>query len=229
MRRTRRTGGFTLIEVMVAVTILVLIMAIAWGTVVQTQRSNRRFGGIQDRYREARTAMARIVSDIEMAYFSGNEDRTSTELRTFFIADSSGDVNSLRFSAFAHTRLFADANESDQTIIAYFPGVDPVDRRTTVLMRRETRRMPHQERWDSVPGEADVLFNRPTKLKFSFYDWREKEWKDGWSTQGVDASSNRMPDRVRISLSFLDEDDKEVTLTTQARVYMQEMIQSYAN
>src|SRR5262249_30677672 len=117
---SRRTKGFTLIEVMIAVGVLALMMVIAWGTVVQTMRANKHFGAVQDRYREARNALAKMVSDIQTAYVSSNEDRTQQEPRTFFIGDASGDINSLRFSCFAHTRLYADANESDQTVVAYF-------------------------------------------------------------------------------------------------------------
>lgn len=231
-RRRRTQAGFTLIEVMIAVGVLTLMMAIAWGTVVQTMRANKHFGAVQDRYREARNALARMVSDLEMAYISGNEDRTLQDPRTFFIGEASGDVNGLRFSAFAHTRLYADANESDQTVVSYFSAPDPVNRGQTDVMRRETRRMPSPqqgEKWDTAPGETDVLFAGVTKLKLQYFDGRDAEWKDGWSTQGVEAGANRMPTRVRISLSFVDEEGKEITLTTQAKVYLQEMLQFYAN
>jgi general secretion pathway protein J len=232
MRRRRAPAGFTLIEVMIAIGVLCLMMVIAWGTVVQTMRANKHFGLVQGRYREARNALARIAADIEMAYVSGNEDRTQLEPRTFFIGDASGDVNSLRFSAFAHQRVYVDANESDQTIIAYFAAPDPTNRGQTDVMRRETRRMPSPqagEKWDSVAGATDVLFAGVAKLKLSYFDVRTAEWKESWSTQGADAGANRMPGRVRISLSFVDEDGKEITLTTQAKVALQEMLQFYAN
>jgi general secretion pathway protein J len=228
----RRDKGFTLIEVMIAVGVLALMMVIAWGTVVQTMRANKHFGAVEDRYREARNALAKMVADIQTAYISGNEDRTQQEPRTFFIGDASGDIGSLRFSSFAHTRLYADANESDQTIVAYFSGPDPFVRGQTDVMRRETRRMPNPqqgEKWDSVAGETDILFAAASKLKITYFDNRDQSWKESWSSQGADGGANRTPDRVKISLSFVDEEGKEITLTTQAKVYMQEMLQFYAN
>jgi general secretion pathway protein J len=223
----RRAGGFTLIEVLIAISILALMMVIAWGAATQTMRAKKHFGAIQDRYREARSAMARMVADLEMSYISGNEDRTLNDVRTFFIGESSGDINELRFSSFAHQRLFADANEGDQTVIRYYSASDRDDRRKTNLMRRETRRLGN-EKPDALPGEADVLFSDISKLKLSYFDVKANEWKESWSTSSVE-SQNKMPDRVRIQLTFTDEDDKEITLTTQAKIHLRELLQFYAN
>ena len=227
-----RQEGFTLIEVMIATGVLCLMMVIAWGTVVQTMSANRHFGAVEDRYREARNALGRMVADLEMAYVSGNEDRTQQDPRTFFVGDSGNDVATLRFSAFAHTRLYADANESDQTTIGYASAPDPVNRGQTDLMRRESRRMPipqQGEKWDTVAGETDVLFAGVSKLKLSFFDSKDQSWKESWNTQGVEGGANRVPDRVRISLTFIDEEGKELTLTTQAKIHLQEVLQFYAN
>jgi general secretion pathway protein J len=225
----RRERGFTLIEVMIAVAVLCLMMVIAWGSVVQTIIANKHFGAIEDRYREARNALGKIASDLSMAYISGNEDRSAQEPRTFFIGDSAGDSANLRFSTFAHVRLYADANESDQTVIGYFTAPDPVDRRTTDVMRRESRRMSWQgEKWDAVPGQSDVLFANVTRIKISYFDVRANEWKDGWTSQG-EGTAARLPTRVKIALTFVDDDGKEITLSTQQELMLQEQLTFYAN
>jgi general secretion pathway protein J len=203
------------------------MMIIAWGTATQTMNAKRHFGAIQDRYREARSAMARMVADLEMTYISGNEDRTLNDVRTFFIGESSGDVNELRFSSFAHQRLYADANEGDQTIVRYYSAPDKQDRRKTNIMRRETKRLGN-EKPESLPGEADVIFGDVAKLKFSYFDVKANEWKDSWSTASIE-SQNKLPDRVRIQLSFLDDEEKEITLTTQAKIHVSEMLQFFTN
>jgi general secretion pathway protein J len=227
--REARDGGFTLLEIMIAVAILAVMMAIAWGGIVQTIGAKRHYGAQQDRYREARMAMTRIAHDIETAYVSGNEDRTLTETRTFFIGDNGSDIANLRFSSFGHNRLYANANESDQTIIAYYSGPDPVDRTMTDVIRRETRRESSVDRWDAIPGEADPIFTNVKKLKFYYWDVRAADWVETWTTQGTDATAGRMPERVRIELTFVDDNGKDVRLVTQARVMLQEVLQFYAN
>jgi general secretion pathway protein J len=226
--RRRGAAGFTLVEVMIAIAVLALMMTIAWGTAVQTMNASRHFGAVQDRFREARAAMARMVADIEMAYISGNEDRTLNDVRTFFIGESAGDVDQLRFSSFAHQVLYADANESDQTVVSYYAVPDRRDRSRQNLMRRETRRMGN-EKPEALPGEANVLFSDVKRLKLAYFDVRANEWKDSWSTQGIEGAAGRLPDRVRIQLVFEDEDGKETILTTQAKVHLGEMLQFFAN
>jgi general secretion pathway protein J len=222
-----RQRGFTLVELMVAIAILALMMVVGWGVSNSVSKSNKKYGAQQDRWREARLAMARMTRDLGMVYLSGNEDRTRETTRTFFYGESEGTVDTAQFSTFAHTPLYADANESDQTIVAYSAEPDLVDRKKTNLVRRETRRL-QQEKPDQIPGATEILFTDITKLELAYWDFRMKEWRDSWSTSGSDANANKPPDRVRIKLTFM-ENGKEVTLTTQARVYLQEVISFYAN
>ena len=228
--RDRREGGFTLLEVLVAVSILAVMMAIAYGTTTTVSRARRGYEAVQDRYREVRVAMNRIVADLSMAYVSQNEDRTLLEPRTFFVGDSSGDHDTLRFSTFAHTPLLADANESDQTIVSYAVQASRDDRSREDLMRRETRRLPSSdEKWDQVKASNDVLLSGVKKFKLQYYDFTDKSWKDEWSTQNTDGRLPRPPDRVRVTIVLENELKEEVTFTTQVRIHMQELIQSYAN
>ena len=226
----RRERGFTLIEVLVAVAILAVMMMIAYGTTGTTVRAKKGYEEVQDRHREIRVAMNRIVADLSMAYFSGNEDRTVLDPRTFFVGDSGGDHDELRFSTFAHTPLMADANESDQTIVSYEVAPDRDDRTKENLMRRETRRLPTgDEKWDQTKASNDVLLHGVKRFKAQYFDPLDREWKDDWSTQNTDGRAPRLPDRVRVTIVVENDLKEEVTFTTQVRIHLQEMLQSYAN
>lgn len=226
--RRRRDAGLTLIEILIAVAILSLMMIVAWGTTSETVQAKRHFEKVQERYRGVRAAMTRIQRDLAMAYVSGNEDTTLMDRRTFFIGESSSNIDTLRFSSLAHTALHADANESEQTIIAYYADPDPEDRKLTNLVRRETRVLAN-EKWDTLPAEADVLFRGITKFKLQYWNVKDKEWEDSWDTTSADGQPNRLPDRVKLTLTFMDERDKEVTFVTQFKVHLSEQLQFYAN
>lgn len=224
----RRGGGFTLLEIMVAISILALMMVVGWGVSNQITKAKKKYGAQQDRWREARLALSRMTRDFSMAYLSGNEDRSRDTTRTFFFGEEEGAIDTARFSTFVHTPLYADANESDQTTVTYSSEPDRENRSKTNLVRRETRRLT-ADKAEQAKGATEVLFSDVNKLELAYWDMRTREWRDAWSTSGADTNANKLPDRVRIKLTFLDENGKEITLTTQARIYLQEVISFYAN
>ena len=67
IRRKRASAGFTLIEVMIAMSILARITVLVWGSFQQTFRTRRLIEGNLTRYRAARVAMDRILRDVQMA------------------------------------------------------------------------------------------------------------------------------------------------------------------
>ncbi|MBI4509990.1 MAG: prepilin-type N-terminal cleavage/methylation domain-containing protein [Deltaproteobacteria bacterium] len=222
-RKSTTARGFTVIEVLVAVAILSLMLIIGWGTTSETIKARKHYEKIQDRYREVRVAMSRLARDLSMAFLSQNEDRNQLEPRTFFVGESSGDADSARFTTLSHTPLFADANESDQAVVSYYVASSRDDRSISHLYRRESRRLAN-EKPDTLPGEAEVIFTGVVKFKLSYWNAQDREWEDTWSTQSTGGSLPKPPDRVKISLTFLDERGKEVTFITETRVYMQELL-----
>ena len=227
-KRTR--NGFTLIEVMIALSLVAIMMAIAYGTASKSMKAKKSYEKTQDRYREVRFAQALIVRDLGMAFLSSNEDRNQMEPRTQFVGASGGDTDSVTFSSMGHTPLYADANESDQTVITYKVEPSKEDRGKDDLIRRETRRLPSlQETVQGTAGQADVLLGGIEKFKLEYWDAKDREWQDSWSTQNTNGDVPRLPDRVKITIVFLDDEDKEIKLVTQARLSITEMLTSYAN
>src|ERR1044071_3894155 len=127
MRRNPQ-AGLTLIEVMIASAIMVTMMALTWRTISNTADSRRTFEQFEERNHELRMALDRIVTDFEAAYLSKNEDASATYPRTMFIAKSNSKLPEIRFSTLGHRPLWADANESEQTVIQYLPHEDRENR-----------------------------------------------------------------------------------------------------
>lgn len=225
-RRARAAGrgqaGMTLIEVLMALTILSFMLIITWSTTSTTVEAKQHFEIMQERNHEIRVAMGRMARDISSAYISGNENESLTNRRTLFVGDSDSPVDELRFSSLGHVVLWADANESEQTLISYQSEPDPENPRQTNLLRRESRRLSN-EQWESEPAEVDLLLRNIERVELEYFDWRDNEWQTSWDSTGADAEQGRLPSRVRITVT-MREGDREIKRSTQARIMMQEKL-----
>ena len=223
MRARRPQAGMTLLEVMIAIAILVVMMTLAWKTISNTSESKKVFERYEERNHELRMALGRIVRDFEHAYLSRNEDTNAVHPRTMFVAKSGSRLPDVRFSTLDHRVLWADANESEQTVISYLPHDDPEHSGVTDWIRREQRRMsnevPEQE-----PADYDVLVHDILGAKLEFWNWKNNEWQDTWNTMQADAQKGWLPTRVRITITIKGPDDKDIKISSQARIWMQETL-----
>jgi general secretion pathway protein J len=221
---TMRRRGFTLLEVMVAVAILAVVTTMTWGSMTKTFHTKRAIEDAAGRYRTVRVALDRMARDIGQAFLSQNEDTAQPERRTLFVGKNKFGVSELRFSYFGHQRLYQDANECDTAQVGYY-SLRNRETGKTDLMRRETRRLQHLK-LDDNPGETDTLCDDVVKLKFDYWDSRDKQWREEWDTTAADGQPDRLPARVRVTLTVHDERGREVPFSTEIRVAMQEPLNS---
>ncbi len=221
-RNPKRNAGFAFIEVLLAITILAFISATLWGAFSRTNEAKKKIEAAQERLHTARVALMRMTRELEMAYLTGHENTLMQERRTMFIATSS-DIDELKFSWFGKQRMRADGAESDTGLVWYYSSPDPELPGVINLMRKETRRL---QRTDPtlLAGDTYVLCPNISRLKYSFFDARVKEWRDQWSTLGGDGL-DYLPTHVRITLTVFDERDQEVTFVSAARIQMTEKVQ----
>jgi general secretion pathway protein J len=220
---TRRSqAGMTLIEVLIALAMVSFMLIMAWSTTASVADAQRFFEAMQERNHEIRVAMNRMAKDLSSAYISGNEDKSLDNRRTLLVSKETSPVDELRFSSLGHLTLWANANESEQTLISYHAVRDREDSGKTNLVRRESRRLSN-EPWESEPAEVDLLLRDVERVAFEYFDPRDNEWQDSWDSTGADAENGRLPERVRITVTVKN-GDREVKYTTQARVMMQEEV-----
>ena len=228
MTRTRNPqAGLTLIEVMIASAIMVVMMTLAWRTVANVADSRLVFERFEQHNHDLRMALGRMVADFESAYLSSNEDRNATHPRTMFIAKSDTKLPEIRFSTLGHRVLWADANESEQTVISYLSRSDPAHAGVVDWVRREQRR-PSNESPDLEPAEYDVLVHDIVAAKLELWNWKNHEWTETWDSTQADGQRGWLPSRVRISITVKDPAGNDYKVTTQARILMQEPLKAWA-
>lgn len=223
MRARAPQAGMTLIEVTIAIAILAVMMTLAWKTIANTSESKRVFEKYEERNHELRMALGRIVRDFEAAYLSRNEDQNSTHPRTLFVAKSGSKLPDIRFSTLGHRVLWADAHESEQTVISYVSRNDPEHSGVVDWVRREQRRLSN-ELPDQEPAEYDVMIHDIVSAKLEFFNWKTTEWQDTWDTTQSDGQKGWLPSRVRITVTTKGPDDKDYKIMTEARIWMQEAL-----
>jgi general secretion pathway protein J len=220
--RRHRSAGFTMIEMLLALSIFAFITTIMWGSFAQTASSKKVIQSEQERAHSVRVALMRMAREIEMAYVSDNENTAIANRRTLFVGSARADVDELTFSTFAHQRLRAGAAEGDTSLITYYGARDPDDRRVLNLMRRETRRLQAEDP-TTLPGESYILCPDVARVKLAYYDHKKKEWETDWST--LDASGMPyLPTHIRITMTVVDERGVEVSYSTDARIQITEKV-----
>jgi len=214
-----KNQGFTLIEVMIAISMLAMVSTLVYGSFSRTFEAREFVTKAQERYHGVRVAMERMGREISMAFiYDCRELETTTGERTFwttFKVQRSGKVNEMTFTSFSHLRLTRDANESDQNELTYFGQSDPDDSSKTDLIRREKTII------DGRPGEGGVeliLCHDIESLRFELWDAEDQDWVEEWDCTQTERL-NQLPRLVRITLTVTDEYGEEVPFSTISRIF----------
>lgn len=218
-----RRRGFTLVEIMLAVSILAIITALTWGSFQQTFKAKQIVESNAVRYHTVRLTLERMARELTMAYLSGNEDTFQQERRTFFQGRRKSDIDELRFSYFGHQRLYANANECDTAQVMYYGARDRVDNSRINLMRRETRRLANIKP-EVAAGSSEILCDNVVRLQLDYWDVRDKTWREEWVTTDAAGQPDRLPSKIKITLIVRDERGNEIPFSTEVRLPMQESL-----
>jgi len=212
-----RLMGFTLLEVMIAVAVLAMIGGVTWKSFDGAYDLKRRVESAEDRDQTVRAALSRMAREISMTFLSEHYDRKRFRERpTFFkLKDGRGEAN-LMVSSFAHERLHVDAKESDQAVFEY-----KLDRDEDGKLSLFRRVKPQFDEEPERGGEKAVLADDVLKFTVEAWDPKEREWREEWDSNSPQRTGGALiPPRVRIALTIKDEQGKEKTWSTQARIVL---------
>lgn len=205
MNRTHSpSGGFTLLEVLLAMAILAVIMTVVYTSFSTAGKNIEQAELIRDETDIARTLIARLSVDIANAYPDGSGNFPSVP--TVFYGKKEeldsrggGESRKVRHDSIALTTLTnwrrRDSSEMELWEVGYFFREKP-DGTGHVLIRREKRELSKDV--PALEGGVEYeITDRVESLQLRYSD-------DGatWKDNGWDRSLNRLPKAVEIALSL---------------------------
>lgn len=195
MKRRSSQRGLTLIEVMVAVSVLTLISVLVYGAFSTISRGKQAASDISERYRVGRLAMSRMARELSTAFISAHVAATpslSTRVTAF-----TGKGSRVDFDAFAHRRLSKDAHESDQCELSFFTTSNSKKTNQLDLVRREQAIIDDQH---GKGGVVQVLADDVDTFALKYLDPMSGLWTDTWDTTSTIGQPNRLPYQIEIYL-----------------------------
>jgi prepilin-type N-terminal cleavage/methylation domain-containing protein len=202
--RSPLRAGFTLLEVLVALGILVLIGAIAWEAMASGLMLREYMEGEDEVTRSARVALDRIEREIGLAFLTPNKNSVNT-YQTVFVGKDDADTDQVWFATKSHRRRYADSRECDQAEITLWTEDDPDHRGREVLLHRESQRIDHEPDKD---GAIQPLVRNITRFDLRYLDPTTNEWTDDWDTTGAE-QPGRLPRVVEVVLTIMAPDPDE--------------------
>ena len=208
-----RRRGFSLIEVLVAATLLAVVGMMLLQSLSTSLDAKENVENISNRYHLVRSAMSRMCDEISMAYVAGQGHVALTEPRTK--TGFLGEHDSLKFTAFGYVPRVEDEKKSDQRQLAYYIDTDPKTQ-TQSLFRRE---QPNIDDNFEEGGRALVLLPNVRDLELQYWDKTKEEWKDKWDFTAPETNAT-LPERVRIKITAVMEDGVEQSFVSQTKLWL---------
>lgn len=206
-RRDEYSRGFTVIEILIAVTIVSIILTIIYGSFASATRSISISRGRSDIYQIARLSLARMAEDISCAF--PPKGVNLEDIKFGFIGEDRGldgmPSDILNFISTSHLKFGRSLKNSGLCEIGYCVETDP-ETEELVLLRRED---------DTLDDEIDrggIVLELAEHIKgidFKYYDDKGEEWDEWYSDD-----TNSLPRKVKITLTLEGENKRRLDFST---------------
>lgn len=195
--------GFTLLEIIISIGILVVILTIIYGTFNSSMRAFTVMENLGDAYGQARLVLNRLSEEIGNIYISKNNSNTGTGLLGEDGEQDDLPFDSLHFTSLSHVRWVKDSRESELCEIGYYLERDP-EMEKSFFFRREDWNV------DGTLEEGGIaleLAEGVDGLNFRYYDG--EEWVDEWDSK----ARNGLPKAIEVVLLMSDPSQKRIAFS----------------
>jgi general secretion pathway protein J len=209
----RNDEGFTLIEVLLSMAILVVLMSVVYGSFSTAGRNVEQAEAARDETDLSRTLLAKLTDDLTNAYFNPNmnaidPNTNATVNLTIFYGkkeETEAGADKVRRDSLTLTTLTnwrkPDSKETELLEVGYFFKEKP-DGSGYLLYRREKRELSA----DEPPLEGGVEYeitDHVEGLQLRYYNGITSTWLDGWDTRpGNPLGTSGLPRIVELTLTL---------------------------
>lgn len=211
----KRKNGFTLIEVLVAVTLLAVISLLIFQAMGSSTASKERFEKRETAFRSATLALNRLTRDLAMAVLYSDVELLGVtpsgeqKTKSVFIGTNVGDQDKILFETLSHVRYLKDVKESELSEVGYF--LEPEEEGEAGLFALKKRESSPPDDEPEKGGTVMTLLEGVKELNFRYYDPVKEEFGDEWDSTKSDFL-NKVPRSVEVTLVIQDPVDEEATL-----------------
>jgi len=192
-----RRAGFTLIEVLISLTLLTIVLGAVYSSFFSVHSVLERFENVSLKYHEARTALDIMRREIESALPSSRTITTTEDKTAFVIKDRDiigKSTSELSLTAFTF-------KGSGVSAISYY--VEEKDEKLTLLRKESPSGIQSKE---YIMETIEAIYGFSVETLFN------NQWVKTWNS----ANTGKLPEIVRVSIEF-DDNGKKVKLTEYAR------------
>jgi len=216
-----RNRGFTLLEVLLAMTVLgvvVAMLSLSLSASLKATESTEREEAI---YFQAQTAMHRITADLAAAF----------PVRENALIGEKQELNGLRADrltvvSVAHLTLNPQKQQPGPATIRYRLRTDAEDGRKLLLLRSDTPLLPGMDAAAEDTAEpAFLLADNLRSMQLTFFDRQGQEfdnWRQDLATiaESAEPTETALPAAVHCILEFWIDPDRQTTQTFSTRVLL---------
>ena len=189
--------GFTLIEVLMALSIAAVITVFLYETFISSSRVTEKIDQEREVYREIRLTTDQMTRELLSVYLSPFSTPPAVPLDFTGIHESGpeGSMDTLSFYAMSHLHLVPNQPDADLTLIRYYLE-KPAEAKWYQLNHEEYGHFLSK----GLP-EKEVLIEQVKELNFQYFDG--KIWLPAWDSK---KSNQSIPVAVKVSLVVIRQD-----------------------
>lgn len=194
-----KCSGFTLLEILLAISIFAIVVSLAYGSYRATFRIIDGTQSQTEIYSKARITMDRINSDIGALYLG-----TSGFLQGKSQNIGNKKADTMRFTSTAHLVLNQKEQPAGYATITYTVDEDPETKEMRLFRLDRAYRPQETEEPDTAKGL--LLCDGLQEVQF-LYHRTETEQQEEWDSKEIeksDTNAPRLPGWIEIRLSFID-------------------------